>query len=127
VSATLTNSCGPIRGYRTGLFAFPTQSLVKAPDVSAGTVGTIAANATGSSATRTFYQLTVTQLGTLGVSTDGAFANDLNGATWVICETTTDTKVCGGGVRTNGTGTPTYDNYVGRVIMRALNNYDSTA
>jgi hypothetical protein len=127
VSATLTNSGGPIRGYRNALLAFPTQSLVKTPSNVATTYGTIAAHATGATATRTFYQFTVTQLATLGVSTDGALANDLNGATWVVCGTTTDTKVCGGGVETNGGSTVIYGNYVGRVLMKAGNKDDTTA
>ena len=126
MSATLTNSGGPIRGYRNQLFAFPTQSLVKATADTTSTLGTIAAH----TATRTFYQTSTVLIGTgYGTGNDGKFATgeQANGSTWVVCLTTTTTIVCAGGVMSDGGATPVLGAYAGRVMMKAGNEDTTTA
>ena len=126
VSGTLTTTAGPIRGYRNQLYAFPTQSLVKATAATTTTLGTIAAH----TATRTFYQTSTVLIGTgYGTGNDGKFVTgeQANGSTWVVCLTTTTTIVCAGGVMSDGGATPVLGAYAGRVMMKAGNEDTTTA
>jgi hypothetical protein len=112
---TLPGTCGPIRGYRNNIYAFPTQNAVRP---SSGSHYTIA----GVVSTRSFYQTTTNQLGSYpGVLASASLTgNAVNGPVWVVCEDTSTTVKCNGGASYNGTA-------AGGFANRLVAKVDATA